>query len=98
MRIYNLGFIPDNDIYNHVKDTFMQYQRSIGLKRFNKSHIDPVKLTFDSKMYNQSIRQASEAECVSLILIKAFTYLHSRLMRTLKDPDDKCLTYKLSVY
>jgi hypothetical protein len=36
MKSYNLGFISDEDIYRHVKDTVLQYRRSINLKEFNK--------------------------------------------------------------
>lgn len=38
MNKYNLGFISDIDIYNHVKDTVLQYRRSINLKEFNKKY------------------------------------------------------------
>ena len=67
MRKYDLGFISDTDIYDHVKSTVMQYQRSIDLKRFNKNLIDPIKLTFDSKIYNQNMSQTIETECIRQI-------------------------------
>ena len=64
MRNYNLGFISDEDIFNHVKNTVSQYRRSINLQEFNKNIIDPIKLTFDSKIYGQTIRQTIESECI----------------------------------
>ena len=67
MRNYNLGFISDTDIYAHVRNTVLQYRRSINLKEFNHNLIDPIKLTFDSKIYGQSIRQTIEAECIRQI-------------------------------
>ena len=67
MRQYNLGFISDNEIYTHVKDTVSQYRRSINLEEFNKNLIDPIKLTFDSKIYGQSIKQTIESECIRQI-------------------------------
>lgn len=67
MRKYNLGFISDQNIYDHVRNTVLQYRRSISLKEFNKNLIDPIKLTFDSKIYGQDIRQTIEAECVRQI-------------------------------
>lgn len=67
MNKYNLGFISDEDIYNHVKSTVLQYRRSIGLQDFNKNIIDPVKLTFDSKIYGQTIKQTIESECLRQI-------------------------------
>ena len=67
MKKYNLGFISDEDIYNHVKATVLQYRRSIDLKEFNKNLIDPIKLTFDSKIYGQTMQQTIESECIRQI-------------------------------
>lgn len=67
MSSYNLGFISDTDIYNHVRETVLQYRRSIDLKEFNKNLIDPIKLTFDSKIYGQEVRQTIESECIRQI-------------------------------
>ena len=67
MKKYNLGFVTDKDIYEHVKATVLQYRRSINLKEFNKNIIDPIKLTFDSKIYGQTIRQTIESECIRQI-------------------------------
>ena len=67
MRKYNLGFIADKDIYEHVRNTVMQYRRSINLKEFNKNVIDPIKLTFDSKIYRQTIEETIKSECIRQI-------------------------------
>jgi hypothetical protein len=67
MREYNLGFISDEEIFNHVKNTVSQYRRSINLQEFNKNIIDPIKLTFDAKIYGQTIRQTIESECIRQI-------------------------------
>ena len=67
MNKYNLGFISDEDIYNHVKTTVLQYRRNIDLKEFNKNIIDPIKLTFDAKIYGQSMQQTIESECIRQI-------------------------------
>ena len=64
MRNYNLGFISDKDIFNHVKDTVEKYRFKIDLKKFNKNLIDPIKLTFDSKIYAKSIEEIIEAEII----------------------------------
>lgn len=63
MRDYNLGFISNADIYKHVMDTVKSYRREITLNQFNKNIVDPVKLTFDAKVYGKTIRQAIEDEC-----------------------------------
>lgn len=58
---YNLGFIADKDIYNHVKQTVLRYQRSINLEQFNKNLIDPIKLTFDAKVYGKTFEEIIES-------------------------------------
>lgn len=62
MPRYNLNFISDEDLYNHVKDTVEKYSFDIDLKSFNSNLIDPVKLTFDSEVYGQGIHQTIENE------------------------------------
>ena len=57
MRNYKLGFISDNDIYEHVKCTVESYRRNITLEEFNVNIVDPIKLTFDSKVYGKTIEQ-----------------------------------------
>lgn len=67
MRNYNLEFISNEDIFNHVRNTAMQYRRSINLKEFNKNLIDPIKLTFDAKIYGQSLEETIKSECLRQI-------------------------------
>lgn len=64
MKNYNLGFISDKDIYNHVKETVQRYSYNINLKLFNKNIVDPIKLTFDSKIYGRSIEEVITDECI----------------------------------
>lgn len=63
MRNYNLGFISNQDIYDHVKKTVRAYRREITLTQFNQNLIDPIKLTFDAKVYGKTIREAVADEC-----------------------------------
>ena len=39
---YNLGFISDEQIYEHVKDTVMHYKSMIDLEEFNSNIIDSI--------------------------------------------------------
>ena len=64
MRKYNLSFIDDRDLFNHVKETIEKYRFSINLKEFNKNLVDPIKLTFDSKVYGKTIEEIIEMESV----------------------------------
>jgi hypothetical protein len=67
MRDYNLNFISNEDIYNHVKETVRKYRFSIDLAEFNKNLVDPIKLTFDAKVYNKSVEFVIESEVLRQI-------------------------------
>lgn len=62
MAAYNLTFISDTDLFNHVKETVEKYRFTIDLDEFNKNIIDPIKLTFDAKVYDKNIRDVIEFE------------------------------------
>lgn len=64
MQRYNLGFISNRDLFNHVKETVEKYRFKIDLKKFNKNLIDPIKLTFDSKVYGKSLEDIIESEII----------------------------------
>jgi hypothetical protein len=62
MKNYNLLFISDADLFNHVKETVEKYRFTIDLAEFNKNIIDPIKLTFDAKVYDKRIQAVVESE------------------------------------
>ncbi len=64
MQAYNLGFISDQALFDHVKDTVGKYRFKIDLKKFNKNLVDPIKLTFDSKVYGKSLEEIIESEII----------------------------------
>ncbi len=85
---YNLGFISDENIYEHVKKTVESYRREITLFQFNQNIVDPIKLTFDSKVYGKSIRQAIEDECFRQIdksNSNSIGYFHQNLFNYAKN-------------
>lgn len=63
-RKYGLGFISDRDIYAHVKHTVQQYRLEIDFTQFTENVIDPIKLTFDSIVYQRAIQDVLEDEIV----------------------------------
>lgn len=84
MTRYGLDFISDDDIFHHVKETVELYRTHINLKEFNKNIIDPIKLTFDSKVYGRSIEEIIEAECIRQIdktNTNHIGYFHQNLFR-----------------
>ena len=64
MKQYNLGFVSDEEIYNHVRETVMRYSANIDLKVFNKNIVDPIKLTFDAKVYGRTMEEVVASECM----------------------------------
>lgn len=64
MQNYNLSFITNQDLFDHVKETIEKYRFNIDLKEFNKNLIDPIKLTFDSKVYGKTIEQIIDVETI----------------------------------
>ncbi len=64
MRDYNLGFISNENLYKHVKETVNKYRFKVDLSEFNKNLIDSIKLTFDSKVYVKNIDDVIEYEVV----------------------------------
>ena len=84
MNNYNLGFISDQDIYDHVRATVLKYKTFIDLKQFNQNVIDPIKLTFDAKVYGKSFEEIIEAECIRQIdkgNTNHIGYFHQNLFR-----------------
>lgn len=66
-RNYDLAFISNESLFEHVKQTVLKYRHSIDLKEFNKNFVDPVKLTFDHLTYGKSIQEIVESECIRQI-------------------------------
>lgn len=88
MRTYGLPFIHDLDFYNHVLDTVSKYRFEINLKKFNRNLLDPVKLTFDAKVYDLPIERVIERE-VARQIDKSNTnhigYFHQNIFRYMGD-------------
>ncbi|NCJ06444.1 Eco47II family restriction endonuclease [Synechococcales cyanobacterium C] len=86
MRDYNLSFISNEDIYNHVKETVNKYRFNINLAEFNRNLVDPIKLTFDTKIYHKDIKFIIESEVLRQI-DKSNTnhigYFHQNIFRYL---------------
>lgn len=64
MSKYGLKFISDEDLLKHVGNTIKAYRSAIDLKKFNKNIIDPIKLTFDSKVYKRSVDELIQSEVI----------------------------------
>lgn len=63
--MWNIKFISKEDFKKHVSNTIKTYDntlKGINLKAFNSNIIDPIKLTFDSKVYKKTIEEVIENE------------------------------------
>ncbi|MBQ8206741.1 MAG: Eco47II family restriction endonuclease [Bacilli bacterium] len=65
--MWNIDFISRDDFKTHISNTIKTYDntlKSIDLASFNSNIIDPIKLTFDSKVYRKNIEEVIENEIV----------------------------------
>ena len=63
--MWSLNFITREDFKSHVANTIKTYDstiESINLSKFNSNIIDPIKLTFDSKVYRKDIEEVINDE------------------------------------
>lgn len=67
MNKYKLKFISDDLIFNHVKETVMKYRFEIDLSKFCENLLDPIKLTFDTKVYRHSMETVLHNEILRQI-------------------------------
>lgn len=85
--MWNLDFIDRNDFKKHVLDTIKSYDntlKSIDLHSFNSNIIDPIKLTFDSKVYRKTIEEVIDSELVrqrDKTNTNAIGYFHQNLFK-----------------
>lgn len=88
---WNICFIDKDSFKNHVKKTIETYGstlKSINLNKFNSNIVDPVKLTFDSKVYNKSIEQIIIDEIArqrDKSNTNAIGYFHQNMFRYIKN-------------
>lgn len=89
--MWELDFISRKDFKSHVADTIKTYDntlKSINLQSFNSNIIDPIKLTFDSKVYKKSIEEVIENELVrqrDKTNTNAIGYFHQNLFKYIKN-------------
>lgn len=60
-----LSFITDENLKTHIKKTLATYSdtiKSIDLEKFNSNLIDPIKLTFDSNVYDKDLETIIKEE------------------------------------
>lgn len=63
--MWDLRFITRDQFKEHVAktiDVYVKSARNYGLDEFNRNIIDPIKLTFDSKVYNRPLEQVINDE------------------------------------
>lgn len=85
---YQLGFISDDGIRNHVKETILKYRSSIDFKEFSKLKIDPIKATFDIAVYNLTNEEFIQREIMRQIdksNNNHIGYFHQNIFRYIQD-------------
>ena len=85
--MWDLNFINRENFKKHVSNTIQTYDdtlKSINLQSFNSNIIDPIKLTFDSKVYRKTIEEVIDNELVrqrDKTNTNAIGYFHQNLFK-----------------
>lgn len=88
MNKYKLGFISDEQILKHVKQTVESYRFETSLKTFNKNLVDPIKMTFDSKIYDFDIENGIKNEVLRQVdktNSNLIGYFHQNIFKYIND-------------
>lgn len=89
--MWDIDFISKDDFKEHVKKTIQTYGetlKKIDLSKFNKNIIDPIKLTFDNKVYRQSLIETINNEIVrqrDKTNNNAIGYFHQNIFKYIKN-------------
>jgi len=84
---YNLGFISDENLFKHVKDTLARLTSAIDLSEFKKNVVDPIKLVFEVHAYKRTPEQAIEHEIARQLgktLESAIGFFHQHIFNYIK--------------
>ena len=88
---WNLNFITKEDFKRHVANTIKTYDSTlngIDLKTFNSNIVDPIKLTFDSKVYHKNLKEIIENELMrqrDKTNTNAIGYFHQNIFKYIKN-------------
>ena len=91
MNSWKLKFVSRDELKEHVRKTISTYNKtlkSIDLKRFNKNIIDPIKLTFDSRVYRKSVEEIVDSEIYrqrDKTNTNAIGYFHQNIFKYIKN-------------
>ena len=86
-----LDYISDNNLIKHIKATLSTYSetiKSINLDKFNSNLIDPIKLTFDSNVYNKNMETIIKEEIArqrDKTNTNAIGYFHQNIFKYFKN-------------
>ena len=89
--MWNIDFISREDFKNHVANTIKTYDetlKAIDLKTFNNNIVDPIKLTFDSKVYKKNIEDVINDEIIrqrDKTNTNAIGYFHQNMFKYIKN-------------
>jgi hypothetical protein len=92
MKKYNLNFISDKDLYHRVKKVINEYKLEMDLQKFNSNLIDPIKLTFDSKVYKMSNLEIVDVEVArqkDKTVSNSIGYFHQNMFKHIINTETK---------
>ena len=94
-----LDYISDDNLIKHIKATLSTYSetiKSINLDKFNSNLIDPIKLTFDSNVYNKNMETIIKEEIArqrDKTNTNAIGYFHQNIFKYFKNVHKRVMKY-----
>lgn len=88
--MWDLDFISKEDIKKHIASTIKTYGTTlegVDIIKFNSNIIDPIKLTFDSKVYKKDLEQVIKDEVLrqrDKTNTNAIGYFHQNIFNYIK--------------
>lgn len=90
-KMWNLEFIERDSLKKHIEETIKIYEKTLNvynLNKFNKNVIDPIKLTFDSKVYRRELEEVINNEIFrqrDKTNTNAIGYFHQNIFKYMKN-------------
>ena len=90
MNKYGLKFIQDEDLFEHVKCTVLQYCLSIDLQRFHENLMDPISLALHAQVGEKEVEEVLASKIIQLpekSSIYYIEYFHKNIFRFMGGAD-----------
>ena len=89
--MWNINFITKKDFKENIKNTILTFEKTLkskDLKKFNSNIIDPIKMVFNSKVYEKDFKEVIKEEIArqrDKTNSNAIGYFHQNMFKYIKN-------------